>query len=277
MQSRHGYHIVQVLDYKTVPIVTEQAFASRAKKIRYLAEYKLGDYIAANVIDSMMQNVDIKVYPKTMQQVGTRLGEHFTRQPSKYDAMYERQLSEAEYHQISNSLWDNRNKPLAMINGEELTIGEFVAALEYVPYDLLFKGFKQALDVVCRDVLLTREAEQLELYNKDDVKTQTTLYREYLLQLKLKRQLVSQVNVTESEIRKEFNAVKAQHPNVTFESTADVLHEKILRRKKQNAVPVFLDSLQKDITIETFPDRIHHYYESVYRPQESEANYELKN
>ena len=265
VRSRHGYHIIQVLDYKMVPLVSEQEFTAREKKTRYLAEYKMGDFIAATYLDDMMQNAEIKVISKIMQIVGTLLSDHFSRKPSEYDAMYERQLSEKEYNELSNSLWDHREETLAMINGKPLTVGEFISALEYVPYDILFQGFTPALDTVFRDVLLSRQAEKMNLHKRQTVRLQTNLYREYLLQLALRRQLVREVQVTDTEIRIEFEKnVLPDHPRVEFDSTRDVLKEQLLQSKKQSAVPNYIDSLRQNLHIKIFPEVIHQYYQSIY-------------
>ena len=149
--SSYGWHILQVLDWRKTPLLSEAQYQLQRNNAKALLEQKLGEKAAFAYITTLMRDRKIEVYPKNLRAVGQKLGGVLKRQPSTADQLRTEQLSEVEMGAIESSLWEMREEPLASIDGEILTIGEFIAALTYVPYHAVHRCMKTALDYVLRD------------------------------------------------------------------------------------------------------------------------------
>jgi hypothetical protein len=159
-----------------------------------------------------------------------------------------------------------RNEKIAEVNGQSLTVGEFVAALSFVPYDALYKSYKSALDFVFRDMVITREAKSMALDRSEDVRQKTRLYTEYMLQSKIRRALIRNVKVTEEEVRMAYREKEiSQFQNIPFDSVKSYLQKELLKEKKRQAVPEFIQEKLSRVILEKYPERIHAFYDSVYR------------
>lgn len=266
LRSQFGYHILQVIDYKKNPLITRQQYLLHRKKAKLVLESKIGDKIAGEYIRKMMENVTIQVRPAVMKRVGERLVKILNRKPSPLDQMKPMQLSEAELVQLETNLWDNRHDILAEIDGRGLRVGEFISALTYVPYDAIYQSYKTALDFVFRDFVLTQEAKDMGLDNSSEVKLKTKLYDEYLLQSKLRRQVVRDITVNEDEIRTYYQANQAtKYSNVSYDSVKNFIREQLLINKRQEAIANYIMQLSSNLEIKKYPELIHAYYDSLYQ------------
>jgi len=264
VQSQYGWHIIQVLDYKKNPLITRHEYELHCRKAEALLK---SDQMAAEMIRNLMQNADIKVYPRIMKPVGEQLSLQLKRKPSSWDIMNEMQLSNAEVIRIRTGLREMQNEILAEVNGEPLTVGEFICDLPFVPYDALYRSYKSAMDFVFRDVAITKKARAMGLDRSEDVRRKTQLYQEYLLQLNMRKRLIRNVRVTEAEITSYYQEKQSsQFKNCPFDSVKLYIRNELLKEKRRQAVPEYIQNRFAGIKIEKYPERIHAYYESVYHP-----------
>ena len=264
VKSQFGHHIVLVTDYQKKPLITRQEYLLHREKAKFFLESKIGKKIAGEYIEQMMSNKKIEVYPKILEFVGKKLSENIKRPPSKFDQMYVRQLCEEEIGKIESGLWDVRHKVLSKINGQSYTVGEFISALLYIPYDVTYQSYKKALDFVFRDFVLTKEAIDLSFDNSPKVKRKTRLYEEYLLQMKLRTQLVREVTVDEPEIRAYYEKRKNEkYKNVKYNVVNGVIHKRLLQDKKAERIPECIRTLTQGMTIHKDLEPIHTFYNNI--------------
>jgi len=263
VHSQYGWHIIQVTDYRKNPLITRQQYELHRRKAKSLLEQKIGDRMAAEQLQSLMENTKITVFPKVMKPVGEALEAQLKRKPSRWDAMHEMQLSDTEVHAIQTSLWDRRDEKIGEVNGRTLTVGAFISALSFVPYDVACRSFKSALDFVFRDVAITQEAESMGLQRSDSVKLKTALYKEYMLQAKVRKILIKNVDVTDEEVRNIYNS-KSRFQNIPYDSVKTYIRKERIKEKRRQIIPRFVREQLNGIRVEKYPERIHAYYDSVY-------------
>ncbi len=264
VRSQQGYHILQVTDFRKRPLYTRQEYEINRDKTRKLLEQKIGDRIALDTIGNMMNKVSIQVRPQTLKRVGDHLETVLKREPSEWDQMKDLQLSDPEISGIERGLHDIRNETLADIDGDPLTVEDFIAGLAYVPYDAIYSSYKSALDYVFRDYVITREGRTMDLDRTPEVRTKTSLYAEHLLSLSLKRKLVREVSVNETEVRLYYDS----HPEdilhrALYDSVRLILEDRILTKKRMDIIPEYVRSLVPASRIRKYPERIHAYYDSL--------------
>lgn len=264
IKSQFGYHILQVVDYKKKPLITRHEYELQRDRARYQLEQKIGDKLAYEYIDRIMADVKIQVYPSVLQFVGEKLAPQLKRKPSQIDQMFDAQLSEVQIQDLQTSLWDRRQETLATINGTPYTVGEFVAALNYIPYDLLYRSYKTALDLAFRDFVLTQEAKKMNLQRRPEVKRKVGLFEEYALQLKWRRKLVRDVTVTEDDIRSYYDRYRDEkYQSLDLASVHDLIRDRLVSEKKAAAIPAFIQELSRDLKITRHPEIIHPYFDQM--------------
>ena len=262
IKSRFGYHIMRVLDFRKKPLITRQEYLAHQQKVKYLLEQKRGEALANEYIESMMASIPIQVYPAVLEFVGKQLAKQFRREPSIYDGMKTMQLSEQELGQIETGLWEQRQAVMATINGKDYTIGNFIGALNFIPYAALYQSYKTTLDLAFRDFVLTEEANARQLDRLPEVQLKIRRYEDYVLQLKLRRKLVREVQVQENEILAVYQGKKdSTFQNVSFEVARPFIEKQLLQEKKARRIPNFVDELKQGLKIEKYPQRIHDYYD----------------
>lgn len=260
IKSSFGYHIIKVTDFKRKPLITRQEYEQHRKKAKYMLEYKIGDKLALEHIRTAAKNSDVKIDSEVFWFMNDKLADKFKRRPTQFDQMYDLQLKEDEVHSMETSLWDERNQVIATIDGKLLTIGQVLGSLNYVPYEILHSNFKNSLDVVIRDFILTEEAKKMGLDDNPEVRRKVKLFEEYFLQLDLRRQFVRNIKVSDGDIEKYYNLNKARFKLAKYDDVYPIIKKILTGEKKRSVIPEFTKSLARNKNIKKYPEVIHEYY-----------------
>jgi parvulin-like peptidyl-prolyl isomerase len=263
IQSSFGYHLIEVTDFKKKPMLTRYEYEVHKRKVKYLVEYKLGDKYAFEYIHKMMSTVRLDYHPDVMEFVDTKLKDFFKRKPSSLDQTSEFQLTDNEIQKVELSLWNARNEVMAVVNGKNYTVGMFIGDLNYIPYDALYKSFRWTFDYALRDFLLTQEALKLGLEKNEQVRMKTNLFREYVLQQPLRREIVRDVTVDEAEIKTYYDTHQKECNGATLEQMREIIREYVVTEKKQKAIPDLVKKLMHGAVVKKNMNAIDDYYESV--------------
>ncbi len=265
VRSRFGWHILYVEDFEIIPLKNWREMRARERDFRLLTEKQIGDKIAADYINKIMDNITIEVRPKMMKLAGQQLKKILRCPPNPFDRMKMQQLTDAEQLQLERTLWDYRNETLAIIDGKPLTIAEFIGLINYIPYQALHHSFKTALDFAFRDFVITKEAKQMNLSDRYPfVAQRTRIFREYLVQLKAKQKIVQQTKITDKEINNYFDknkaATAASHDNT---ETRKQIKAMLLKNKQRRTVSTYIEELRAPYEIEKNLQPIHEYYNQL--------------
>jgi len=260
VKSSYGYHILKVTDFKKRPMISRYEYEIHKRKVKYLLEYKIGKKLAFEYIDYLIKNDKVSIYPLIAEMVEQKLTEKFKRKPGQYDQMNDVQLKDEEIRIVETNLWDERDKILAVINKKNLTVGDFIGYLNFVPYQIIYNGMKNTLDYVIRDFLITQEAVQLGLGNSTIVKLKTQVYTENFLQLELRKLLVQSVKVDETELKKYYEDNKSKFKNETYEEMHNYIKNLVQNEKRSLVVPDYVKKLTGEMKIKKNLSVIHNYY-----------------
>jgi foldase protein PrsA len=263
VKSPFGYHILRVTDFKKKPLITQQEYLVHRRKAKYLLSWKLGDNYALEYIRDVFSHASIQLNPDVMEIVDKKLENQFKRKPSIADQMSEVHLKEGEVRTVEMNLWDARHEVMATINGKPYTVGDFVGAMAYVPYAAVYNGFRTAFDYAVRDFLLTEEARSMGLDEEERVQMKAGLYRDFLLQLALRRELVRNVTVSEKDLQEYYRAHRKELKGATFKQVHAFLKDFVLTKKKQQAVPDRFRMLTNNVVIKKHMKIINEYYDAV--------------
>jgi parvulin-like peptidyl-prolyl isomerase len=264
VRSSFGYHIIMLESFKLNPLITEEEYSRDLFNTSKIVETRLGEKIALQYVEKMMQEVKVKVNAQMLQVVGEKLQRILNRDPSLFDQMRTIQLTAMEQTSMEDRLWEWRNEPLIYIDDRVMTVGEFVSNLAYLPYHALKRSYKTALDFVIRDAQITHEAQELGLEHKSDkVSIRTKIFEDYQLNVAMRRKILSEVTVTRDDIQKRFKQLTLGKNSAEqdWSQHIDVLREQLLREKRSTAVAQYLEELRTSFVIEKNSKPIHDFYE----------------
>jgi hypothetical protein len=213
----------------------------------------------------MLKNAKITLYPRVTAYLEKQLAEHFKRKPDPKKAGQEFQLSEEEINKVEVSVWDSKNEVVATVNGKNLAVGEFLSNLNFIPYEISYSDFGKALDYSIRDFLITNEAISMGLEKDETASMKTNMYSEYYLKLGLGRKLVAGIEVNENEIKNYYDQHREKFKDAKYEDCRPVIKDVIIKNKKSAVIPLFIKSIEKDLTITKYTDVIHRYYDKILK------------
>jgi foldase protein PrsA len=265
VKSPYGWHIIKVTGFKKNPLISRAEYEIHKRKAKALLEYKIGDQLANDYLEKMAKNAKIEVYSSVLGFVHEKIADKFKRKPRQTDAAAEVQLQEKEIHYVEMNLWDARNEVMAKINGKPYTVGQFMSALSYIPYEAIYQGFKSTLDVAFRNMVIDQEAESMGLESDEKVKMKTNLYNEFETQIEYRRELVGSVKVSENEMKKHYEENKPKYKGCSFDQMHDIIQNYLMLHKQQTIVPNKFNSLTKNIKVIKHCDVINNYYDGVYK------------
>jgi len=265
VKSSFGYHILLVTDFQYTPLISEDDFHLKKRATQKILEQKIGDRIANEYITKRMSEVKIQIYPQTLRRVGEHLKAVISRQPSAFDQAREMQLQPEEIQSLTNDLWEDRHEILVLIDSQEYTVGQFIFQLNFVPYQAVYQSLKTALDYAIRDFVLTREARQMNLQEKDQhVMLKTNLYREFLLHLDFRRKLARQARVTELQVYNYYDRNKdGIYRGMDYPQVRNDIETFLQQETSRISVVEFIQKARNEQTIRKNMALLHSYYDNI--------------
>jgi len=263
IKSQFGYHILKVTDFKKKPLITRQEYETYKRKSKVKIEFMLGEKYGYTYVNEIFGNAKINIKPQVATRVRSKLKNIFERKPDQYNLMNEMQLTENEVKVVEKNLWDMRHETFATINGQDYRVGEFIGALNYIPYRILYSSFKKAMNYAIRDFIIEQEALDLGLEDIDEVKYKSVLFKEFLLQLELRRDIINAVKVSDDKIQMYYKQNKSKFKDATFDQVEQIIKDILNRKKREEAVPKFVNQLMDNKSVQKNVEIIHNYYDSI--------------
>jgi hypothetical protein len=142
-------------------------------------------------------------------------------------------------------------------------VDEFIAGLNYVPYQAVHKSLKTALDYVLRDRALTMEARAMGLENDKEVRLKTELYTQNRLQLAMRWQLVANLSVEDVDMQRYFDVHYAsKYPDMKFADAKELIKSQVLNEKRSRAVTEHVQQLRHSAAVNKYVEPIHAWYDA---------------
>ena len=111
---------------------------------------------------------------------------------------------------------------------------------------------------------MTKEAKKMGLNKKYDfVPLKPKIYEDYLLSIKMRRQLICNLTVSPKEIESYWVQQGKHSVNDLSDSLRTFLKQEILNQKRLTVIERTLDSLNTTVSIEKNSQPIHDFYDSI--------------
>ncbi|MFA4839128.1 MAG: hypothetical protein WC703_06615 [Candidatus Neomarinimicrobiota bacterium] len=187
-----AWSILQITGVRNRNSSSVSSEIANRKFIRRVIERSIGEQFSFDYARSMPLKSMPRIESRTLNWVSERIAFGLARVPALGDLTRDMQLSDAELAQLEKTVQPRRNDVLAEINGQEMTVVQFVHALRYVPYSVTSKSVVLAMDYVIRDVLLTQKAKEIGLEKKSgSIPIKLQLFEENYIQGQYRIRLIA--------------------------------------------------------------------------------------
>ncbi len=182
IKSKWGYHLVEVLNKKENPIISESDFQIRKPSLQKKIRQRKAQNTSANYINNFIGELNPQLNKRMFKDVWDCIIPKDEKEKSKLSR--EISLSYSEISKIKIDLSDKLNKPFINYNkGESISLGKFLTGIEKIPMGQLFRFDSQRklsndIGRWVRDEILLREALDLELNINDRVLSETRRFME---------------------------------------------------------------------------------------------------
>ena len=260
VRTTFGYHLLKVKNFHISPFHDPVEFARQRDHVSYLIGLKQGEVKAKEYIDRMSLQVELN--PEVVQFTATQYNEFLNREKTPEVEMYSEDTEEPG---ADVSMWERRHDRLLTVNGEAITVGEFISYLPFLPAEVIRADFKVAMDYFLRDRGLAQEAIVDGLKEDPQVQVRSKLYNEFQLHLLARRQIMSENPVTPEAVRLAYeNELVPKIQTHPFEEVESILFDYLNDIRRATLVPQAIAGLREKVTIEKNLDLMHETIDNLY-------------
>ncbi|OGB66460.1 MAG: hypothetical protein A2Y94_14275, partial [Caldithrix sp. RBG_13_44_9] len=253
-----GYMVVKVVDGRTDLFMSELDFAEKKNKIQKVVFDRKAGVVSNAYIKELMSDKNLTLNPEVFYALSLEFSKVIKNKLS--DEPLPIFLSDAELAQTRHDLIDLLPQTLITFRDGEMTVGEFLQELSYMPPDLrpnlkMAPQLKDAIGVIVRNKYLAKEARKKNLDKNEQVKWEVQVQSDEILARYWLQQKSEQFTVTPEEIllfKQSENYQKYQR--MKNDEPADELLQNLLLKQKISQQKILLaDSLKLkyDVKIET--------------------------
>jgi parvulin-like peptidyl-prolyl isomerase len=210
VRSRFGYHIVRVENVRESPLFSGADFEQSRVRIKYIIDNTKRNEALQKWQEEVMSKLKINVKDDLFQTVAKVLAENvkpvdipvFPNQP---------QLAQEEIAKIHEAVQDYRSEAVASYDDHELSVGDFIIGLVWVPRSLTIHNPGQALAQVIQDEYISGLAWQSGYDHGNVLEMKAKLMEEALIQKQYRADLVEDIKITEDQVRQFYEDNKERY------------------------------------------------------------------
>jgi len=161
-----AWSILQIEGVRNRVDTSENSKITNRKFVYHLIEKSIGEQFMFDYARSMPLKSMPKTDYQTLKWISERVAFVLKRSPVLNDLTTEMQLNVEELSRLEKAVQPRQNEILTEINGQEMSVAQFIQALSYIPYSITYQSVFLAMDYVIRDVLLSQKAKEIGLKKK---------------------------------------------------------------------------------------------------------------
>lgn len=169
VESLIGYHIFKALDVEETVFFDQSTFNNQRDNLRHQVFQRRYDEATARFIRQEVMSEELAVDMQALFQAYQELSPILPQQPRPEEII----RYNAELNFLEPEL--RADTPLAFVNGEPFTYGQFLYQLPDIPVEWVVSDFRHALEIAIRDSILAARSERVRPDTARDVRTQTRI------------------------------------------------------------------------------------------------------
>ena len=169
VESLIGFHIFKALDVEETVFFDQSTFNNQRDNLRHQVFQRRYDEATARFIRQEVMSEELAVEMQALFQAYQELSPILPKQPRPEEII----RYNAELNFLDPEL--RADTPLAFVNGEPFTYGQFLYQLPDIPVEWLVSDFRHTLEIAIRDSILAARAERVRPDTARDVRTQSRI------------------------------------------------------------------------------------------------------
>ena len=169
VESLIGFHIFKALDVEETVFFDQSTFNNQRDNLRHQVFQRRYDEATARFIRQEVMSEELAVDMQALFQAYQELSPILPKQPRPEEII----RYNAELNFLDPEL--RADTPLAFVNGEPFTYGQFLYQLPDIPVEWLVSDFRHTIEIAIRDSILAARAERVRPDTARDVRTQTRI------------------------------------------------------------------------------------------------------
>lgn len=169
VESLIGFHIFKALDVEETVFFDQSTFNNQRDNLRHQVFQRRYDEATARFIRQEVMSEELAVDVQALFQAYQELSPILPKQPRPEEII----RYNAELNFLDPEL--RADTPLAFVNGEPFTYGQFLYQLPDIPVEWLVSDFRHTLEIAIRDSILAARAERVRPDTARDVRTQSRI------------------------------------------------------------------------------------------------------
>ena len=169
VESLIGFHIFKALDVEETVFFDQSTFNNQRDNLRHQVFQRRYDEATARFIRQEVMSEELAVDMQALFQAYQELSPILPKQPRPEEII----SYNAELNFLDPEL--RADTPLAFVNGEPFTYGQFLYQLPDIPVEWLVSDFRHTLEIAIRDSILAARAERVRPDTARDVRTQSRI------------------------------------------------------------------------------------------------------
>lgn len=169
VESLIGFHIFKALDVEETVFFDQSTFNNQRDNLRHQVFQRRYDEATARFIRQEVMSEELAVDMQALFQAYQELSPILPKQPRPEEII----RYNAELNFLDPEL--RADTPLAFVNGEPFTYGQFLYQLPDIPVEWLVSDFRHTLEIAIRDSILAARAERVRPDTARDVRTQSRI------------------------------------------------------------------------------------------------------
>jgi hypothetical protein len=169
VESLVGYHIFKAIDVEETVFFDQSTFNNQRDKLRHQVFQRRYDEATARFIRQEVMSEELAVDMQALYLAYQELAPILPERARPEEII----RYNAELNFLEPAL--QVNTPLAFVNGQPFTYGQFLYQLPDIPVNWVISDFRHALEIAIRDSILAARSERVRPDTARDVRTQTRI------------------------------------------------------------------------------------------------------
>jgi len=253
-----GYHIIRVEDVSRQMLLTEEDFQAERRSLERILRARKEDKLARDYAAGLLQGVEVRVsgelFALLVHTARAALRDTLPQLPGRLPSLRDEELGK-----VATTLNERKDERFISIGDRQWTLGDFLRLVESMPLEQRphmhhATRFRQELQDLIRDQLLSEHAARQGLAKHPEVKAEVDRWRRILLAARMRALLTDTLSMSEEEVRRYYQQRQQRYRLSEAWEKLDpqaltVLREDAWRAKADSVVDCFVAQLRRRATV----------------------------
>lgn len=258
VKTAWGYHVIRVEDVSKQALLSEEDFQGERRTLERILRARKEDRVARAYAAGLLQGVQARVsgelFALLVNTARAAVTDTLPRLPARLPALRDEELGK-----VSSALGERMDEPFVSMGDRRWTLGDFLRLvgampLQERPHMHNPARFRQELQDLIRDQLLTEEARRQGLAKHPEVKAEVERWRRILLAARMRSLLTDTLTLRDEELhhyyqQRQLHYRLSEPLEQLSPQVVAIVRDDAWRAKADSVVDCFVAQLRRRATI----------------------------